>query len=283
MDKIIFTFLFLYTTLLFSQSNYDAGIELLKTEQYIEAIKKFDLAEKDNNKNSAVYFNRAMCYTVLEKYPEALKDYDKTIKLDSKNYQALFFRGLVKKDLKDYKGAVKDLLEAYDSDATLTRALLKSGEIYLYNIEDYKKAIEVFDTYLSYDPDNALVLAYMGNAYGSIDNAKNKKTAIGYMDKAIAIKQESWYYLTRGRLYFDLFDFDHDTKNLTNAIDNFTVAIKLAPTESKLYFWRAEVYFQLKQKENACPDYIKAAELGYDVPKYKIDLCKSKGHLLIVD
>jgi len=58
------------------------------------------------------------------------------------------------------------------------------------------------------------------------------------------------------------------------AVEDFSMAIKLEPNDSDIYFSRGVTNLNLNQKPEALMDLLKAIELGENVPQKLIDECE---------
>ena len=58
------------------------------------------------------------------------------------------------------------------------------------------------------------------------------------------------------------------------AVEDFSMAIKLNPDDSDIYFSRGVVNLVLNQKHEALVDFIKAKDLGEIVPQEFLDECE---------
>jgi len=80
------------------------------------------------------------------------------------------------------------------------------------------------------------------------------------------IRQADDYYNMGVEKYF--------YKCYQGAVEDFSMAIKLDPDDSDIYFSRAVANLVLNQKHEALMDLLKAIELGENVPQKLIDECE---------
>lgn len=89
-----------------------------------------------------------------------------------------------------------------------------------------------------------------------IDNKNNDSfnSLINY-NKAIHLDKNPMYFNNRGCLY-------HQMENLELAIDDYSKAIMLSPTNGKYYYNRAGAYYAVNKNDEARRDWQKAFDMG---------------------
>ena len=88
------------------------AIELRKNNKPMEAIDKFNLAEKVYGKKMSIYLNRGVCYDQLNNRKQAIIEYTKCLEMKSDYYVALQNRGLAYMNIGQNKNALEDLNKA---------------------------------------------------------------------------------------------------------------------------------------------------------------------------
>jgi tetratricopeptide (TPR) repeat protein len=88
------------------------AIELRKSNKPLEAIDKFNLAEKEYGQKLSIYLNRGVCYDQINKREEAIVDYTKCLEMKSDYYVALQNRGLAYMNIGENNKALEDLNKA---------------------------------------------------------------------------------------------------------------------------------------------------------------------------
>jgi tetratricopeptide (TPR) repeat protein len=132
-----------------AQRAYDAGLRLMKTTRYEQAILNFDRAVDLKPDLADAYRMRARAYVALYNPQPAIRDFSKLAELLPRDATALVERGSARLDMKDYASAIKDadgaigidpeLGRAYNLRATARRA---SGDP-KGAVADFSKAVEL--------------------------------------------------------------------------------------------------------------------------------------------
>ncbi len=82
----------------------------LKTEKnFIEAIKKFNLAEQTYGEMISIYLNRGVIYSQIGENKLSIKDFSKVLEIDEEHHAALMNRGLAFVYESDFENAIQDL------------------------------------------------------------------------------------------------------------------------------------------------------------------------------
>ncbi len=125
------------------------------------------------------------------------------------------------------------------------------------NQENYQKALEFFtkaiDIYKR-DPgafyNRGLANQELGNYKEAIDDYKRSMTMDGKMYKAST-------HNNIGYSYIQLEDYD-------NALIHLNKAIEIKPKEGMFYSDKGDALYYLGKEDDACANYIKSSELGYE-------------------
>ncbi|XP_030066908.1 mitochondrial import receptor subunit TOM34 isoform X2 [Microcaecilia unicolor] len=98
----------------------EEGNEWVKKKNYRKAIDKYSESLKFNNRESAAYTNRALCYLSLNQHQEAVKDCTEALKLDAGNVKAFYRRAQALKELKDYTSSLADIKQLLEVEPNNT-------------------------------------------------------------------------------------------------------------------------------------------------------------------
>ncbi|KAM9023353.1 sperm-associated antigen 1 isoform 2-T4 [Ara ararauna] len=105
------------------------GNGFVKEGKYEEAVNKYNECMKLNNKECAIYTNRALCYLKLCKYEEAKQDCDHVLQIEDSNIKAFYRRALAYKGLQNYQASVDDLNRVLLMDPNVLEAKKELEEV----------------------------------------------------------------------------------------------------------------------------------------------------------
>lgn len=243
--------------------------------QYQDAVDYYKLAIEVNANFAPSYLGRARANLALNPKKNVIDDLNRAIELDANYVEAYLERGLFYfKQKRDYKAALTDLEQASALNASplvelnLARVLLaleeneaaleaakRANEMDVTMLDGYlvlgmayrasgqvDQAVEVLETYLKYQPDNAEAFAVLGSAYyarGDFETAlKNLKQAVR-LDKTNA---EGYFWL--GQTYLEQQDYP-------NALSNFQISLRLRPESFEAGEGAAKAYMGQGEYNNS--------------------------------
>ncbi|XP_069321702.1 sperm-associated antigen 1 [Eulemur rufifrons] len=115
----------------------EEGNQCVKDKNYKDALSKYSECLKINNKECAIYTNRALCYLKLCQFEEAKQDCDQALQIDDGNMKAYYRRALAHKGLKNYQKSLTDLNKVLLLDPNIAEAKMELEEITRFlNIKD---------------------------------------------------------------------------------------------------------------------------------------------------
>ncbi|WP_180274613.1 serine protease [Tychonema bourrellyi] len=221
----------------------------------LDAIERaIEEAEKQNQKDFALYWRKGVTLNNLKRDPEAIIAYTKSIEIQPHPYP-YNNRGSVYSDKGDKDNAFKDFNEAIKLDPKFAYAYNNRGSLYS-DKGDYDNALKDYNEAIKLDPKNAKAYNNRGNLYadkGDYDNALKDLNEAIKLDPKLAAA-----YDNRGSLYSDKGDNE-------NAFKDYNEAIKLDPKYANAYGNRAFVYYDKGDYDNALKDFNEAIKLD---PKY---------------
>ncbi|MEJ2593927.1 MAG: tetratricopeptide repeat protein [bacterium] len=171
-----------------------------------------------------------------------------------------------------------------------------------YEMGDLDNALNQFKSSLDYFPENSKAAHYLARIYFE----KGEKTlALSYYEDAVELDpKDSVSLLAIGQVYFDMREYDQAMKYYNEAIesapyyglayynrgtlhgmkqefmpalDDLTRSIKLNPDNPNAYLNRGLAYFFLENRDAACKDWEKAAEMGLEKGIEAVETyCKEK-------
>ncbi|XP_045878153.1 sperm-associated antigen 1 isoform X1 [Meles meles] len=119
------------------QTLKEEGNQCVKDKNYKDALSKYSECLKINNKECAIYTNRALCYLKLCQFEEAKQDCDRALQINDGNVKACYRRALAHKGLKDYQKSFNDLNKVLLLDSSIVEAKMELEEVTRFlNIKD---------------------------------------------------------------------------------------------------------------------------------------------------
>jgi len=201
---------------------------------------------------SQMYYKDGSDKFMTGDYRGAIEAFTKAIGMEPAYTDAWYFRGMTKFIMKD-STAADDFSKTVGLDPNRVKAWAYRG-MARYRRKEYSSAIADFSRAISLKPDYEEAWFYRGNSNMEL---KNYFSAITDLDKAIALKPDYTAAIyTRGVARFMM-------QKYAEALPDLDRTIALNPTYSgKTWYFRGICRIRLNQKDMACPDFKKAAELG---------------------
>lgn len=208
---------------------------------YLTAIKWFNKAIEENNKNAIIYNNRGMSYYYLEKYNTAFYDFDKAVFLDSTFAEAYSNRGSARynrQDIKkasqlDLERAEKDYTTALQYDPLLISAYRNRGLV-RYEMGKFRESFVDLQKAIYLDPTDPLIYFHMANLMLAKEQYED---AITYFNESLKLNSEQLDILYKRAATYEIL------KNYPLARYDYEVIIQLAHEETnKCYYHIARTY-----------------------------------------
>jgi len=164
-------------------------------------------------------------------------------------------------------------LEVNAKSRVYAEELVEKGWDLRYNDFDYDGALKTFRRAIKFDP-------YSSDAYRGIGccllEFKQYKEAVDSYSEAIDLNPDNYCaYIERGKIYaglqWDFYKIPHlkvyedkyleaNVKDISKAIEDFTSAIEIDPTNDDAYYQLGECYQELKRYEEAIADFDEVIE-----------------------
>ena len=238
----------------------------------------FEEALKRDPNFGEVYLERAVFYLNRQEPEQALADLKTAERLLPGSPLVYYYEARAHLVLGDTDDAETAAFKANQADPTMLLVYFTLGEVYLAQ-EKYADAIEVLQTYVSYETRNATARAMVGEAYYEAGDCKSAIEALG-----VAISMDSRQrkaYLYRGLCYLEAEEIDKAKADLERAQqyyqDDFELnlslmrismlqerfgdaylqgesVLSLAETdgeEALAYYWRALNFEEREEPDNA--------------------------------
>ncbi len=204
--------------------------------------------ELDPN-DALAYVNRGDAYYSLEEYDRAIADYDHAIRIDAQYALAYYYRGRVYEAKGETEKALADYTESIRIDPSNTETRKGRGDFY-NNLGEYEKAMVDYEKIILLDPNSA---RYCNNipCYTAAINNLHPSTIQDYAN--------------RGNAYEGLGKY-------SEAITDYSEAIRLDPRIPTAYERRGYLYFNNKEYEKSIIDYsavIRIDPTNYFVYSYR--------------
>lgn len=174
----------------------------------------------------------------------------------------------------DTQALVRRLDDFITNEPKCIDAFLTRGDIYI-ELDNLGMAKRDYDYVLRLDMDNVYALYQLG-IIASLTNEYD--SVIYYLERAMKLKKtngiiidfktdnpsiSAYKYDIEATHILYLLGLAYYYKNdIGNAFDKFDYCIKHQYLLSSSYLYRGALYLALKQKENACEDFKRSAELG---------------------
>ncbi|MES1249497.1 MAG: tetratricopeptide repeat protein, partial [Chitinophaga rupis] len=197
---------------------------------YKEAIKEYNDAIKNDDKNSDYYLGRARCEEKLadgsRSRAKVLEDYNRAVSLDPNNLEALRCR----------------------------------AEYYTRN-NDYFKALTDYKIFLTIDKENIEIYERKSELHTLLQ--KNEE-AITDLDEALAINPKAAHvYYSKGLLLYQ-------KKDYKGANENFTNTLRIDTGNALAWYNRGRCQIEFNHVENAAADFESARGKGLDSSSIKV-------------
>jgi tetratricopeptide (TPR) repeat protein len=288
-----------------AKKNYKAGMELIESLKYEDAIVQFTTALAIEPSNPDFYYARGQAYDKLLKYKEAKSDYEKAIVFDPKNIDAIISLGAVNNKTGNYEEALKLLNRASAIDKRDPK-VYPEKVITLIGLEKYDQALKVSDTAIIIK-DTPMDYYYRGVIYRKLNNdilgkkeleksiSKDKKLpeprlalaelliptdpqeAMAQVNEVLKYDDRNTAaYLMRSKVYRKNLDYP-------SAINDISKNILIDPANPVFYLFRGYCYQEFNQHTNAINDFSKYISLKADDPDAYFARAKSYEEIMNFD
>ncbi|BAZ11325.1 TPR repeat-containing protein [Calothrix sp. NIES-4071] len=233
---------------------FSLGVEMLKQENYTEAVVKFTEAIQIQKDYAAAYSNRCLCNLQLQDLGHAVSDCNQAINLAPENIEAYINRGIAYYRQGNYTAAIDDMnhiiaLDPHDFRAYYNRGIATAAkQDYNGAITDYHRALSLVSethSYLRADIYNDLGLAKF--------HLKDYNAATINFTLAIRLNPQS------ERAYFNRGCTCGKSGDNLGAVNDFNNTVKLNPNYAQAYANRGIAYHNLGYEQAAISDLQTAA------------------------
>lgn len=218
------------------------------------AINDCTVAIKADSHNTIAYVQRGTVKLYQGDADGAIDDYTVALDLEPQNGELLRNRGMAYQNKGDHESALEDFTAAIALDARDDVGYTLRGQA-KFEIDDIDGALEDFSQAIVLNPNNAD--AYAQRAFVRYKQYEDLQTVIGDYTNAISRRENPDLLHNRGLLH-------RMNDQYEDAIEDYSVAIKLAPEDAEVYFNRAVAYKLQGNYPAAIADYTRALALAPD-------------------
>jgi tetratricopeptide (TPR) repeat protein len=196
---------------------------------------------------------RAMSYYMASLFKQAHTEWTKVCRLQPDDKYNWYFLALINQQLGDDKGAIKSWSGVIKQDTFFVDALTARSILYL-KTRQYRLALSDIDSAIKISQFNELLFSHRALALLGLKRYKEAEMMYERLLKYNEKNYHAWFGL--GNVYFG-------ATHYAKAIDAYDVCLAINPNFEIGYFKRALTQLELNQEQKACPDLLKAHELGY--------------------
>ncbi len=242
--------------------------EAYKNENFAKSMHLYKHAFSINHKSFEAIMGLADSKHKLDLFAPAIKDYDLAEKLKPNAPLVYFNRGAAKIFVQEYKSALKDFDKAMELNPNLPKIHYYIGFANA-ELDRFREAINHYNICIDNNPDYAAAYYNRGAA-----KAELKNYGEGMKDFELALTKNP--NLDNGKINLALTKLG--LKKYREAAEDLSVIIEMKDSNlAKAYFYRAEAYYEMKMKDEACQDWLKASNLGYEQGTENVNnFCGSK-------
>ncbi len=165
-------------------------------ENYSEAIELWEFiltAYPESQRESEIPYLLATCYNRLDNYKKAIQYYTKVVEQypDSRyGWRAPYRLGIMYRRLKDYDQSVywfEQQRNLYSNDSLSQHALFFQGIVYLFNMNKYSEAADIFVEYVELYPETENAPLAFSNLATCHEKMGDKSMAIALLQVALSV------------------------------------------------------------------------------------------------
>ena len=231
---------------------YYRALALIELENYSDAGNILNSLS-----GSTEYFDRAIIQSAYifekqDKYPEAKEHMEKAYADYPGNVNITNYLGAIYRKKENYKSAI-ELYNGFLSKNPNNEAILYSLAVTNFSAGKETESIKVMKDLLELNPDNADALNYIGYTYA--DKGVNLDEAESYIKKAMKLAPNTGYIIdSLGWVYY--------RKGMLNeAIINLELAAELSPEDAAIWDHLGDVYMESGDIPKALKSYEYALKL----------------------
>lgn len=209
---------------LIAELYFQWGLQESKKENYIDAIRNYQIAIDIKPLDIEALNNIGVVYSKMKEYDTAIGYFEKALAIEPHH---LIYNNLGRAyAFKDERNkAIEYYHKAIDIKPDYHEAYLNASYSY-FRLKENKKALEYSQKAISIKPDYYEAFFNIGIVY---NNEKNYRKAIEYLKKAIEIKSDYYNaYRSLGLAYSEIGEYE-------NAMNSYEKAIEIDPSLPRAY------------------------------------------------
>jgi len=238
-----------------AQNFFESGINKMQSGDYQEAIENFTQATQINANFTAAYMNRCLAYLQQSEYQMAIEDCTQALQSNPENPEAYLNRGLAYYRLGLTPTAIADYTRVIQLKPQDYRAYYNRG-LARFDQEDYESAIADYNQALRQTPTlHSQALSSVYNDRGLVYlQLGNLTGAIANFSLAIRLNTDD------ARAYYNRGCACHRQGAYSRAIRDFTQSLQRHPNQAEAYVNRGIARYQLGYQQAALKDLQRGAE-----------------------
>ncbi len=236
-----------------SQAYYHLGLCSIALEENEEAISFLDSAINYNPEEADFYVEKGKAQAQMGENNLALESYEKALELNPDHFLAIQRIAFLSQN--DNEAALEELTRAIMESAPGNPDPFKQRGYFRLMNSDSEGAIADFTEVLLLDPTDIETWYYRGKANASLKNWDNAET--DYSNSMEIGGPNAEVFLARGQARYI-------SKRLDAAFADFTMAVFHDQENSSGYYHRGITLQRMGNVTEACPDLLKAKEMGME-------------------
>lgn len=262
---------------------YQRAIIYYNTKKIREALTDVNTALQLDSNQQVLYSFRGSVYAAVNEHEKAIADYTKAIQLNPKDYLPYYNRSLERHAIEDMDGACADMQACYallPPGDTLKNQLQQGINMYcdvtnpgyfyqrgiaFYNLQQFKKAIDIYTAGISKFPDNAMLLSFRGNAHFALKNysAALQDYYAAVQHKGTIVNDTAYVRILLSAMQLGIAEAKFALGYYDEALTAINEGIDIAADNKEAYYnFRGNILLALGKYQPAMDDFNKSIQLN---------------------
>jgi tetratricopeptide (TPR) repeat protein len=234
------------------------GLKYSKQEQYVAAVKEFDLALIISDTSAQVYYFKGMCYFKLKDAEKAIEAFEAAVKRNNKHINSYAKLLVCYKQTKDVKSTIHTynrMFEVIEDPKKKAELKMLSAKLLLLD-DDFSGALSHIEAGLGIEPENVNLLYYKGKL---LNTQSNFAGAEDVLNKAVTVLD--WRDVKmKTQVYYELGYAMHKQGKYKASLEAFKNA-NVGPYKSRVAMFTPSFYGKVAFVMTNMHDYMKANEM----------------------